>query len=242
MRGFIVLLTAVTVIGASAGCAAKSTTSPGTATPAGAAGGTAQNAGPTSSGPASSSPATGTSGAKAGEHGGTGGKYRVTYDWAVPSIEVTVQHVVDSPLPYLLEIHTGDHGGERPGYARITFTFGGGFPEYRFQYVAAVRTEGAGQPIQLDGNAFLRIQFVYAQAHDSAGRPTLRYAASPQVGLGNLRSYGSAGDFEGYVSYGLGLRAAPNSDQVLPVRTGELAKVDGKGGSTYTIAFDVRSG
>jgi hypothetical protein len=40
----------------------------------------------------------------------------------------------------------------------------------------------------------------------------------------------------------LGLRAAPDSDQVLPVRAGELVKVDGEGGSPYTIALDVRSG
>jgi hypothetical protein len=167
--------------------------------------------------------------------------YRVTYGWAVPSAEVTVAHAVRPPvapapqpaLPALREIRTGNHAG----YARITFRFSGAMPGYRFQYVPAVLGEASGEPIPLPGNAFLRIQFVQAQAHDDSGASTIRYAADPRGRVGNLRGYGSAGDFEGYVSYGLGIQVAPGSDQVLPIRAGELTRP-----GEFVIAIDIKQG
>jgi hypothetical protein len=44
------------------------------------------------------------------------------------------------------------------------------------------------------------------------------------------------------VSYGLGLRVAPDSDQILAIRTGELRKPDGAGGLYYVMHFDVMNG
>jgi hypothetical protein len=176
--------------------------------------------------------------------------YTVTYGWAVPSNLVTVPHRVAAPitpppgipLPYLVGIYTGNHANENPGYGRISFYFRGGFPEYRFQYVKQVLAEGSGMPVPLTGNAFLGITFVHAQAHDNAGKSTVKDVANPQVGFTNLVSYRPAGDFEGYVSFGLGIRVAANSDQVLPIRVGELSKSDGAGGTLFVVAFDVHSG
>lgn len=113
------------------------------------------------------------------------------------------------PLPYLVDIRTGDHAD----FAWITFAFRGAFPEYNFAYGPDVRAEGSGIPIELPGNAFLRIQFVHAQAHDNTGASTIRFALKQAVGIGNFVGYAPAGDFEGYVTYGLGIRVAPNSDQ-----------------------------
>jgi hypothetical protein len=171
------------------------------------------------------------------------GDYRVTYGWAVPSERATVSHTVNPPpLPYLAEIHTGDHGTENPGYARISFYFRVGFPSYNVQYVRQVLTEGRGDPLPLEGNAALRVGFVEASTHDDNGRSTIVAAAPTHIGFRNLKSYGFAGDFEGYVTYGLGIQVAPNSDQVLPIRVGELRKPDGRGGWFYVVAVDVRAG
>ena len=52
----------------------------------------------------------------------------------------------------------------------------------------------------------------------------------------------ATGDFEGNVSYGLGIQTAPNSDQVLRIRSGELKRHDNAGGFFYVVHFDVQSG
>ena len=168
--------------------------------------------------------------------------FRVTYGWAVPSSTVTVTNPLSVPvapppaipLPYLVEIRTGDHDG----FSRITFAFRGGFPEYRFGYVARVLADGSDAPVPLSGNGALRLVFVSAQAHDNAGRSTVVDAANRSIGFPHLRAYAPAGDYEGYLTFGLGLQVAPNSDQVLPIRTGQTRRPDG----LYVVAIDVKDG
>jgi hypothetical protein len=168
--------------------------------------------------------------------------YKVTYGFAVPSTTVTVAHTVNPPpLPYLVGIYDGDHPEGTPTYQRISFYFRVGFPTYAFGYVPSVLSEGRGEPIPSSGNAFLRIGFIQAQAHDNAGHSTVTASPPNQTGLTTLSSYGSAGDFEGHLTYGLGIQTAPNSDQVMPIRTGELKKPDGSGGFFYVVHFDVQS-
>jgi hypothetical protein len=177
-------------------------------------------------------------------------EYRVTYDWGIPSDRVTIPHTVqvpiapapEPPLPYLVAIYVGDHPEASPQYQRISFYFRGAFPECNLQYVPSVSAEGSGEPIPLQGNAFLRVGFVNAQAHDNAGESTMTVMPQDPIGFQNLKSYGSAGDFEGHVTYGLGIQVAPNSDQVLEIRAGELKKPDGVGGTYYVVHFDVQNG
>jgi hypothetical protein len=167
---------------------------------------------------------------------------RVTYDWGVPSDRVTIEHPAEAPTPYLVAIYTGDHPeGDRP-YQRIAFYFREGFPEYNLQYLPAVADEATGEPIALAGNAFLRIGFVNAQAHDDSGASTVSVAPADFIGFQNLESYGSAGDFEGHLTYGLGLQVAPNSDQVLHVRAGELTKPEQTGGTYHVVYVDIETG
>jgi len=176
--------------------------------------------------------------------------YRRSYGWGVPSSQVTVNHLLSppiapppaSPLPYLVAIYVADHPEGSPKYSRISFYFRGAFPSYRLQYVKQVLSEGKGTPISLEGNSFLRIQFVEAQTHDSGGKSTVSVAPKLHIGLANLKSYGFGGDFEGYVTYGLGIQVAPNSDQALAIRAGELTKPDGSGGMYYIVHVDVRNG
>jgi hypothetical protein len=174
--------------------------------------------------------------------GQTASDYRVTYGWAVPSRPVQITHQVrvpvvpppGPPLPLLVEVRAGDHPAE--GYTRITFAFRGGPPSYQLAYLPAVLAEGTGDPVPLPGNAFLRIQFNPAQAHDEQGRPSVTGSAQPSLGYPTLRGYGFAGDFEGYLTYGLGIQVAPGSDQTLPIRALELTRPDGTG----VVAVDVR--
>ncbi|MGE5831133.1 MAG: hypothetical protein ACM30G_22625, partial [Micromonosporaceae bacterium] len=178
------------------------------------------------------------------------GEYRVTYGFAVPSGRISIDHTYQipiapapaPPLPYLVGIYAGDHPEATPKYARMSFYFRGTFPSYNFEYVPEVISEGKGDTIPLEGNAFIRLGFVNAQAHDNNGAPTVKASPASHIGFGNLKSYGFAGDFEGHVTYGLGIQVAPGSDQVLALRTGELKKPDGAGGFYYVVHIDVQYG
>jgi hypothetical protein len=177
-------------------------------------------------------------------------EHRVTYDWGVPSNRVSIPHHVQAPiapapalpLPYLVAIYVGDHPEADPKYQRISFYFRGAFPEYNFQYVRSVTAEGSGATVPLQGNSFLQIGFSSAQTHDNDGASTVKAMPKNPIGFQNLKSYAFAGDFEGYVTYGLGLQVAPDSDQVLAIRAGELKKPDGVGGFHYVVHFDVMNG
>ena len=177
-------------------------------------------------------------------------EYRLTYDWGVPSSNVSIPHTVHAPiapppalpLPYLVAIYAGDHPEADPKYQRISFYFRGTFPEYDFRYVRGLTAEGSGATIPLDGNAFLQVGFSSAQAHDNDGASTVKVTPKNPIGFQNLKSYASAGDFEGHVTYGLGLQVAPDSDQVLAIRAGELKKPDGVGGFYYVVHIDVMNG
>jgi len=166
--------------------------------------------------------------------------YRVTYGWAVPSQPARVPHHVvmrdppAPPFPFLVRVQVGDHPGDDPAYTRITFAFDGPWPTYEIAYQRELTQDGSGNPVPLPGNSVLRITFTDAQAHDDQGRQTERPGTN--LGYPTLKGYGLGGDFEGQVTYGLGIQARPNSDQALPVRVGELVRADG----TYVVAVDVR--
>lgn len=176
--------------------------------------------------------------------------YRLTYGWDTVPSRVTVAHEVNPPLapppelplPYLVGVEVTDHPGASPAFQRVSFTFRGAFPGYNLEYVAALTAEGSGGPIPLDGNAVLRIGFVGAQAHDNDGLSTVVEAPVGPIELQNLRSVGFAGDYEGYVTFGLGLQVAVDSDQVLSIRAGESQTRDAAGQENYLIHVDVMTG
>jgi len=186
----------------------------------------------------------------ASEPAGDGVEYRVSYPFGVPSTPVTVSHSFTPPiapppappLPYLVGVYVGNHPEGSPPYQRISFYFRGAFPSYRFSYVSGVFQDGTGNPVPLVGNSFLSIVFTTAQAHDNDGASTIVKTPPNPIGFTNLKSYGFAGDFEGYVSYGLGIQVAPGSDQVLKIRAGELKRPDGAGSFFYVVHFDVQTG
>jgi hypothetical protein len=177
-------------------------------------------------------------------------EYHVTYDWAVPWDRVTIPHAVQAPiapapalpLPYLEAVDATDRPKPSPGYQRISFHFRGAFPEYTISYVPSLIAEGSGATIPLEGNAVLQVRFAGAQAHDNAGESTVKAAPTNPIGFQNIKSYGFAGDYEGYVTYGLGIQVAQDSDQVLQIRAGELTQSDGAGGFYYVVDIDVQNG
>jgi hypothetical protein len=84
-------------------------------------------------------------------------------------------------------------------YDRFVVRVGsGGKPGYDVRYVSKIIADPSGNPVSLQGTKRLRVIIRDATAH------TLPSTITP--GCSNLRQVKKAGDFEGVVSYGLGLR------------------------------------
>ncbi|WP_446215817.1 AMIN-like domain-containing (lipo)protein [Micromonospora sp. IBHARD004] len=147
------------------------------------------------------------------------------------TVRVPVTPAPGEPLPVLVQIQVGDHPAE--GFSRITFGFRGPTPSYQVGYVARVESDGSGAPVELPGTAFLAVRFNPAQGHDSSGQSTVS-APARTIGHPTLRGWAPAGDFEGYLSFGLGLQ--PPSGATVPVRLGESTRPDG----THVVSVDVR--
>ena len=94
-------------------------------------------------------------------------------------------------------------------YDRLVIRSRGGTPNTDVRYVARIHEDASGRLIPLLGTARLQVMLQIARAHTLAGRPLLPAVLTPRCP--SLRQVKLAGDFEGYVSLGLGLRGAPAS-------------------------------
>lgn len=107
-------------------------------------------------------------------------------------------------VPTLTNIRTGQH----PGYDRVVLDFAGGpAPTVTSEWLDELRSDGSGEIFWLTGEHFVSVVSFPAYAHTDAGNPT--YTGPERFRTRNLRNVmavGLTGDFEGYVSVGLGTR------------------------------------
>jgi hypothetical protein len=93
--------------------------------------------------------------------------------------------------------------GRHAGFDRVVFEFKAGTPAWSARYVPKVVHDGSGRPVPLAGRAFIHIVFRRTSIdRPSAGGPEI--VRTPR--LATLLQLKEAGDFEGVVSFGLGLR------------------------------------
>jgi len=77
---------------------------------------------------------------------------------------------------------------------------------YRARYVKRIIADGSGDVVALRGRKRIRLLFPTARAHrESDGAPLVPRVVTPLCP--NLRQVKLAGDFEGVVTFGFGLRA-----------------------------------
>lgn len=111
----------------------------------------------------------------------------------------------------LTDVRTGKHDC----YDRIVFdiTSGAGSPVgYTVEYVSQVIQDGSGDVVPVAGDAKVQIT-INAPAYDGPGNSTYNPATVPGVsGYQTFRQVAWAGSFEGYTTFGLGVRAR------LPIR------------------------
>lgn len=108
------------------------------------------------------------------------------------------------PGSYLTAIRTGKHGG----YDRVVFQFSGGLPAVTAERVATVYADPRGTPVSLAGKS--RLHVVFRGASGYCPQPAHRTWTGPSVltpRYPQLLMVRAAGDFEGYLSFGIGLAA-----------------------------------
>lgn len=109
-----------------------------------------------------------------------------------------------APGPTLTGIRTGVH----PTFDRIVLDFTGGRPGIRaHRFVDELRQDPSDRIEWLTGCVFAQVTVFPAYAHDNAGNPSL---PGPQKfrtrNLTNVMAVAVTGDFEGYVTLGIGMR------------------------------------
>lgn len=97
-------------------------------------------------------------------------------------------------------IATGCH----PTFDRFVITARAATPGYDVRYVTRVVGDGSGLPIALQGTKRILVVVRNTRGHTQGGANLLPSSRTPLCS--NLRQVKKAGDFEGVVSYGLGLQ------------------------------------
>jgi hypothetical protein len=103
------------------------------------------------------------------------------------------------------------------GFDRLVLDFGDGpIPGWRAEYVTRPVTQcGSGEPVDLGTPAVLTVHLRYTQAHDDAGRATVRQRDLP-LNMGVMKRMVMICDFEGEVELAIG------AAQAQPYRVTEL--------------------
>ena len=97
--------------------------------------------------------------------------------------------------------------GRQKNADRLVFEFRGGRPGYRVEYVQRLFEDGSGRPVRLRGRAIVQVLVRPAAAHDDTGRPTFPGPPPDGTDFAAFRQIADAGDFEGQLTWGIGVAA-----------------------------------
>lgn len=100
--------------------------------------------------------------------------------------------------------------GRHPCWDRVVFELAGSAAGYSVEYVDTVVQDGSGFEVPVPGGARLQVQLLHP-AYDGHGNATFPDRADQQGadvrGYSTLRSVVFGGSFEGYATFGVGVRA-----------------------------------
>lgn len=178
----------------------------------------------------------------------------VSHEWAWPGPTAPFKSTHNNPvplgpppaepLPTLDSIGIDEHPSETPSYDQLSFRFNGAFPSYEISFVPALLADGSGLPIPMPGTgAILKVTFRGAQAHTSDGKPSIPTGSpTPSAGRRALTGYVPAGDFEGILSYGVGVGRSvtppPTPAPQTKVRVYEVEKIE-QGRHLFVVAVQL---
>ena len=116
---------------------------------------------------------------------------------STPPVAATPDRVASPTLTSVTAQHVGN-------VDRVTFGFSNGLPAHVYpQWVDTLVHDGSGLPVRVAGAKILVVGFTSATAHDQDGATI---ATRTAYALPNVITSVSAGDFEGYVTIGLGVQ------------------------------------
>lgn len=122
--------------------------------------------------------------------------------WALPPFTTAPKSAPTGPgQAELYQVTAGCHAS----YDRLVLRFRFARPGYQVRYVSLVRHDPSDRPVTLPGTARLLVVAREARAHTAGGSALIPATITPLCP--NLRQIKGAGDFEGIVRFGLGLRA-----------------------------------
>jgi hypothetical protein len=116
-------------------------------------------------------------------------------------VSVPDTNIPPEGLPELEAVDVGHHDT----FDRVVFRFSSHVPGYNVNYVPEVRADPSDQPVQLEGNAFIVVAMHTVASGQVGAPPAPQDRQTPR--FPELREIAGAGDFEGVVSFGLGLTA-----------------------------------
>jgi hypothetical protein len=123
--------------------------------------------------------------------------------WTTATKAGTNNPKVPEDMPMLVAIRTGSHDG----YDRVVLEFRNDLPSWRVGYVDQVTSE-SGETLPLAGAASLSVQVDPAWAHDQNTPPYEATYTGPRSltpGYPTLRQVRFVDEFEGHLTFGLGL-------------------------------------
>jgi hypothetical protein len=91
-----------------------------------------------------------------------------------------------------------------PTFDRFVIRARSASPGYDVRYVGRIVEDGSGDPVPLLGTQRIRVFVRDARGHTQGGTNLLPRVITPRCS--NLRQIKNAGDFEGLVTFGMGLR------------------------------------
>jgi hypothetical protein len=125
-------------------------------------------------------------------------------EWTTATKTGTHNPKVPEDMPMLVAIRTGSHDG----YDRVVLEFRNDLPSWRVGYVDEVASE-SGATVPLEGTAQLFVDVNPAWAHDQNTPPHEATYTGPRSltpGYPTLRQVRFVDEFEGHLTFGIGLQ------------------------------------
>jgi hypothetical protein len=116
-------------------------------------------------------------------------------------VSVPDTNIAPEGLPELEAVEVSHHDA----FDRVVFRFSSHVPGYNVNYVPEVTADPSDEPISLEGNAFMIVAMHSVASGQVGAPPAPQDRQTPR--FPELREIAGAGDFEGVVSFGLGLTA-----------------------------------